>query len=300
MKNRSAFLVIAMFMVTSTIVAQNSGTITVGGDFNQFYPVTWYDGNWSTGPSEVYITRPDVHENSTWRGSLSSKFVYHLTNWGHGASFVQPFITSNVVNFIAGYRDATPANSTLRLIIWLRGGGTTYHYSSSTNVAPVVYDGVQNALPFVEINGPSHNAKTSVDNYINTNGTTSDRDNFNTGVSYLMGNVGIGTRNLEYALNVNGIIKTEEVKVVVDVPADYVFAPEYKLTTIEELKNFVSENHHLPGVPSASELSKEGWEVGAMSNKMLEKIEELTLYIISLKEENDLIRKELTELKKKN
>lgn len=297
MKNILAFLI--TFTVSSSLTAQTSGTVTVGGDFNQFYPVTWYDGNWSSGPTELYITRPDVHENSTWRGALTSKFVYHLTNWGHGASFVQPFITSNVVNFIAGYRDATPANSTLRLIVWLRGGGTTYHYSSVTNVAPMVYDGVQNALPFVEINGPSHYAKTAVDNYVNTNGTTSDRDNFTNGVSYLLGNVGIGTRNLEYALNVNGVIKTEEVKVVVDVPADYVFDKNYQLYSLKEVEHFVSENHHLPGVPSAAELKSGGWDVATMSNKMLEKIEELTLYVIQQQKEIDELKAELKKLSPK-
>jgi hypothetical protein len=100
------------------------------------------------------------------------------------------------------------------------------------------------------------------------------------------GNVGIGTFNADTRLTVNGKIKAEEVQVVVDVPADYVFDSDYKLMPLAEVAKFIQKNRHLPSVPSAAEIKEVGWNVGEMNNKMLEKIEELTLYII---QQNELI-----------
>lgn len=63
------------------------------------------------------------------------------------------------------------------------------------------------------------------------------------------GNVGIGTVNPDQRLTVNGKIKAEEVQVVVDVPADYVFDEDYSLKPLEEVEEFIKENKHLPGYP---------------------------------------------------
>jgi len=111
------------------------------------------------------------------------------------------------------------------------------------------------------------------------------------------GNVGIGTSSIDYKLTVNGKIKAEEVKVVVDVPSDFVFESDYTLRSLEEVEKFISENKHLPNVPSAKEIKENGWEVGEMSNKLLEKVEELTLYLIELKKENEKMKQENNELK---
>lgn len=111
------------------------------------------------------------------------------------------------------------------------------------------------------------------------------------------GNVGIGTTTPDYKLTVNGKIKAEEVQVVVDVPADYVFEEDYNLRPLNEVEKFVKENKHLPGMPSAQTLIANGWQVGEMNNKLLEKVEELTLYLIAIKKELDLVKKENNELK---
>lgn len=111
------------------------------------------------------------------------------------------------------------------------------------------------------------------------------------------GNVGIGTTNPDYKLTVNGKIKAEEIQVVVDVPADYVFDHDYKLTPLEDLEKYVSEYKHLPGVPNAEQIRTDGWRVGEMNNKLLEKIEEITLYLIEMRKENNAIKIENTDLK---
>ncbi|MGB4850578.1 MAG: hypothetical protein WBP41_21810, partial [Saprospiraceae bacterium] len=63
---------------------------------------------------------------------------------------------------------------------------------------------------------------------------------------------------------------------------DYVFAPDYKSLSLSEVERFIQLHHHLPNIPSASEVEENGLAVGEMQSKMMEKIEELTLYIIEL------------------
>ena len=72
---------------------------------------------------------------------------------------------------------------------------------------------------------------------------------------------------------------------------DYVFTPEYNLLSLEEVKKYIEEKGHLPNVPSEKEVLENGIELGAMNAKLLEKIEELTLYIIQLEERVDNIEK---------
>ncbi len=100
-------------------------------------------------------------------------------------------------------------------------------------------------------------------------------------------NIGSGTipAGKGYMLGVRGKIICEEVKVALhaDWPwADYVFADDYKLTSLDSLESYIKENKHLPNISSAKEIKEEGINLGQMQNKHMEKIEELTLYIIEL------------------
>lgn len=105
------------------------------------------------------------------------------------------------------------------------------------------------------------------------------------------GNVGIGTTNPDQKLTVKGKIHAEEVIIDLSVPlADYVFKPEYKLMPLDELEQFVKTNNHLPEIPSASEVEKDGLSLGEFQNKLLQKIEELTLYTIELRKEVDQLK----------
>ena len=107
----------------------------------------------------------------------------------------------------------------------------------------------------------------------------------------------------DYSLYVGNGILTEKIKVALSTTgdwADYVFADDYDLMPLSDVETFVKENKHLPGVPSAEEVVETGIDLAKMDAKLLEKIEELTLYVIDLKKENDAIRKELEALKSNN
>ena len=104
-------------------------------------------------------------------------------------------------------------------------------------------------------------------------------------------NVGIGTLNPTYKLSVNGTIQAKEVRVESGW-ADYVFEPDYKLRPLTDVQTFITEHKHLPGIPSAKEIQAQGLAVGEVQTKMMEKIEELTLYILDLQKQIDQLKKE--------
>jgi len=98
-------------------------------------------------------------------------------------------------------------------------------------------------------------------------------------VAAATGNVGIGTDNPTYKLSVLGNIRSTEV-VVETGWADYVFDEKYKLNSLDEVEKFIQQNKHLPNVPSAKEIQTNGLQLGDTQKRMMEKIEELTLYMI--------------------
>ncbi|WP_339790845.1 MAG: hypothetical protein ACMVP2_16480 [Imperialibacter sp.] len=110
--------------------------------------------------------------------------------------------------------------------------------------------------------------------------------NYPTAVFTADGKVGMGSLDPDHELDVRGTIHAKEVIVNLDVPADYVFDENYPLTPLNEVEAHIKSNHHLPGIPSANEIKEQGWLVGEMSNKLLEKVEELTLYIIEQNKKN--------------
>jgi hypothetical protein len=121
----------------------------------------------------------------------------------------------------------------------------------------------------------------------------------NNGKFFIGGDLGFSS---EFTLAAKGKIAGAEfvVKTVASWP-DYVFADDYKLKSLEETESFIKANKHLPNIPAAAVIEKEGLELGDMQKRMMEKIEELTLHLIeankALKEFRSSSTKEIEQLK---
>lgn len=115
--------------------------------------------------------------------------------------------------------------------------------------------------------------------------------------------VGIGIHDLsavDATLAVNGNIHARGLTLDLNFPApDYVFAKEYKLRSLQEVDAYIQKHHHLPTVPSAKTMEKEGVKVLEMSMKLLEKVEELTLYTIAQQKEIAKLKAQVKQLQQK-
>ncbi len=109
------------------------------------------------------------------------------------------------------------------------------------------------------------------------------------------GNVGIGKINPTEKLEVNGKIRTSEVLITLDNWKDCVFYDNYNLMPLPELEVYINQNKHLPDVLSEKEILETGLPAGEMSKIHMQKIEELTLYIIEL---NKIVQKQQEEIEK--
>jgi hypothetical protein len=128
-----------------------------------------------------------------------------------------------------------------------------------------------------------HSYKTTIDKYVNNAGQSYTYTAYynGSGLNYFNGNIAIGTYdNKGYRLAVNGSAIFTKVKVMPYPWPDYVFNSSYRLRPLSEVEQYIQEHHHLPEVPSAEEVKKDGIDVGDNQAVLLKKIEELTLYVI--------------------
>ncbi|QLC64961.1 hypothetical protein LPB248_01320 [Flavobacterium sp. LPB0248] len=112
-------------------------------------------------------------------------------------------------------------------------------------------------------------------------------------------NVGIGIVDPKNKLDVNGTIHSKEVKVDMTGWSDFVFKKEYNLPTLEEVEKHIAEKGHLENIPSEEEVLKSGINLGEMNAKLLQKMEEMTLYMIEQNKRINKIEKENQDLKSK-
>jgi hypothetical protein len=112
------------------------------------------------------------------------------------------------------------------------------------------------------------------------------------------GNVGIGEINPKNKLDVKGTIHSQEVKVDMLGWSDFVFKKEYDLPTLTEVEKHIREKGHLENIPSEKEVLEKGINLGEMNAKLLQKIEELTLYMIEMNKENAQMKVKQLEFEK--
>jgi chitodextrinase len=115
-------------------------------------------------------------------------------------------------------------------------------------------------------------------------------------------NLGIGTTDTQgYRLAVAGNVIAEGVRVELQVNwPDFVFEPEYKLPDLDEVRSHIKAFGHLPNVPSAKKVEQEGIDLGTMDAMLLQKIEELTMYILEQQEQIETLKRDIKSLKGSN
>ena len=167
----------------------------------------------------------------------------------------------------------------------------------------VLADSNENADLLLQGTGTSSNAVIMFQNANNKISVSSSGNMAMNASSFSLtgGNVGIGcVANSGYALSVDGgLLSTKvSIKEVGEWP-DYVFSEEHELMSLEELEEYIENNSHLPSVPSRDEVLENGIDVAEMNAVLLEKIEELTLYVIELQKQIEKQQNEINELKTK-
>jgi len=114
------------------------------------------------------------------------------------------------------------------------------------------------------------------------------------------GNVGIGVTTIPEGVKfaVNGKVNCKEVEVTLSGWSDKVFNKDYSLMPLSKVEDFINANNHLPGVPSEAEVLSKPANLGEMDALLLQKVEELTLYMIQLKKENDQLKERIIKLER--
>jgi hypothetical protein len=118
------------------------------------------------------------------------------------------------------------------------------------------------------------------------------------GIVVVQGVLGVGTDEPQSELAVNGTITAKEVIVTTDGWPDFVFSDNHKLMSLNKLEQHIKVNKSLPGIPTEKEVLEGGVNLGEMQAKLLEKVEELTLYTIAQEKRLAQLEKENEELKK--
>jgi len=209
------------------------------------------------------------------KGSAGISLIADEGIWGTGIDFITSRADGN-------YKVRMHINADGNLGIGTAAPTSLLHAENShgTQGVPMVNLNSTSDGDVLYVKNNSTRSDMYIANFLNSTGSTmAIRAN---------GNVGIGTTTPSAKLEVSGNaiiqgnIETTKVKVTAtpgSVP-DYVFAPTYRLKTLNELEKYVQANRHLPNIPTAKEIETNGQNLGEMQLKLLEKIEELTLYTI--------------------
>jgi len=243
------------------------GTDSNGNVFE--YPAATSGG----GTADYDWLRPD----NTFASSVNDN-IY--TNGFVGFNVQNPVATihtNGTIRFDNLANAATPA-----FILGTDSNGNVFEYPAATGGG---------AISDSDWLKPDNTLATSIDDNIYTNGKVGI--NTNTFPSL------IGTEDVSfYNLFVTGGILTEEVRVaLVGEWADYVFKADYKLPSLQEVEKHIKDEGHLINIPSAEEVEQNGIELGEMNKLLLEKVEELTLYMIELNKKIEAQQKEIETLK---
>ncbi|MCH7403552.1 tail fiber protein [Belliella kenyensis] len=300
---KSLLVFLLFLMISGRLVAQNYPTVTTKGDVVE----TYVSNNnaieiglanslnarraWLLSRHSTTDTYGDYYSTFHIQPDVGDKLRYRGVAIGLPPSTILPVGVHLAVNGRVGIGISTPtANLHVKGNILVEGQLSlrSSDDNSAGNISTTEEPGNQNGIRIYanrgsgkivfETNGGGYAEKMRVSNN---------------------GNVGIGTTTPSNKLEVNGTIRAKEVKLEATNWPDYVFEKDYELMPLEAVKSFIDQKGHLPGLKSAKEYEEEGVNMLELNQKLLEKVEELTLYVLQIKYKNDEIREEIKILKSK-
>jgi hypothetical protein len=279
-----------IFIVKSSIFYSQSLPIIGFNDVTN-YRISTYD---VTGTSGL-----DLHWFGGMRfGDVTSNSVMQITNGKVGIGNTNPAVKLDVTGTISSYEPLGLAATVNSFQLINQRSGNVGEGNAIINRLWTYRDGTLNNWLTARL----HDGISIDDSYKTPNVDTKtwwERDPLdniqswgNNAETYLTinnGNVGIGIKTPLNKLDVNGTIHSQEVKVDMNGWSDFVFKKEYSLPTLTEVEKQINEKGHLENIPSEEEVLKNGINLGEMNAKLLQKIEELTLYMIAVhKKVNEL------------
>lgn len=313
MKKASLFFAIT-FIAWSFSYAQNTGIGTTTPNFRLHVTGGDLFVNSSTGS-----IRYGYEGSNQWRLSTiggGSTLQWSTTTDGSNFTFRHMFDNSGDVGF--GIGNVTPIarldiksdgnSSTTNAFMLRNSSGDTLMRVRDNGFMGIGYNGNSYGRP-LNIQGNGMNFYNSTADYggsIFPNSSGSMvlwAPGANVTLQPIAGSVTIGsyTAAAGYKLAVDGKVICEEARVQISGSwPDYVFDKKYKLRSIEELEKHIELNGHLPNIPAAAVVEKEGLDLGDMNKRLLEKVEELSLYIIELSKENKALSKRITAIEKRS
>jgi trimeric autotransporter adhesin len=273
----------------NTFIGSSAGSNSTSGTYN--ISIGYLAGSSRTGNNNLFIGYLSGNGNN---GGINNVMI------GSKSGYSNVTGTNNVfLGYNAGYNE-TSSNK-----LYIDNSNTTtplIYGDFSTNQVGI------NALPSTyTLNvGGTMNATAIYVNDVLMSGDMSlwHRTGNNVFTVSTTDNIGIGvtlaTNPNNYKLGVKGKIGAQEVQIENNslTWSDFVFYDDYKLPSLEQVEEYIKTNKHLSDIPSAEQVKEEGIKVSEMNAKLLQKIEELTLYVIELKKDGDALKKEVEHLKK--
>ncbi len=273
----------------NSFFGSNAGRNNLDGNNNNFFGINAGNENIS-GVNNVYVGLNAGRYNQTGNNNV---FIGHAAGIGPDDLSANNRLRNSYLGAFAG-RNATGSGN---VFLGFQAGITEtennrLHINNSETRVPLIYGDFSsgqlgiNTTSLVSNMALSIGGNATVDGNFITNGKIS---------------IGTDVDDPGYDFTVKGKIHVQEVKVDLlgAIAPDYVFYDDYNLKTLEEVEAFIVKEGHLPNIPSANEMQKNGVNLKEMNLKLLEKIEELTLYIL---EQNTTLKEQeafMLELEKR-
>lgn len=261
------------------------GNFTVGGTSANFYPVLFSNASRWLFHAQIHVEiyRDDVHVNGNWLGSFRTEIIAQPGSWGHRPNKI--IYARTDIGFGSPYNDpvgdAQAAINSDQLIVWLRGGATYSYRTLDPDTGNVLADGNPTGVAKTGNNGETF-AILTAQRGIGLLKSDALQDGVMRSQGLILGSdpSGTGLLRIGGGADVKGTIRCKEVVVTLAGWADNVFSADYHLPTLSEVQRHIRDKNTLPGIPSESEVVKNGLSLGEMQRLHMAKIEELTLYAI--------------------